>query len=89
MKSLVKLFTVAALTLVGGFALNRVSAQQAIATWSVDAITAAQNGGGSPPANFANSGGNVNLIIYPMQKGFGFGLDSGLKQAYGGVDGRF
>ena len=71
---------------IGAAMVNTASAQQAIATWSVDGITSAQNGGGSPPANFVNNGGNVNLVISPMQKGFGFGLDSGLNKAYGGVD---
>src|ERR1700677_3246248 len=89
MKSLIRLTFAAAVSVALFFTTSNVSAQQAIAGWCVDAITSAQNGGGPPPAPFTNSTANVNVTVYPMTKGTnspGIGVDSGLSEAYGGVD---
>ncbi len=70
-------------------AINRASAQasypETIATWSTAPLA---NGGGAPPAPFTNNTvapGGQNVIIFPMQKGFGMTNTVTTTGVYGGA----
>ena len=88
-KSLSTVSFVVAMVAAAFSTVNRASAQasyqETVATWSAAPLA---NGGGAPPAPFTNNTvapAGQNVIIFPMQKGFGLTNTVTTAGVYGGA----